>query len=224
VVRHSNIIPPQFLPTFNSNVVESFVWRIRELAERFVYFNDDMYVLRPTHWSAFFDPKAPHNPINRHEPGARDHAIVADHPIPHVAMWVNATQHLGLHNTRLAHNVLPYRKSQVRKTYVRFRPEALRAARNTFRTGSTDMNILRFTTALTTTSGANPAVQTSAKEDWFAEGDDVQRIRRLPRLRPLPRFACINNSQHFYSHIYDTLRQLFPKASVFETGVNKKPR
>jgi hypothetical protein len=143
---------------------------------------------------------------------------VADHPIPYVARWVNAIQRYGLHNTRIAHNVQPYRKSQVQGVFGKLSREVLRAARNTFRAGSRDVNALRFTTAVTTTTKENPSVRTPASVDWFAEANEVQRIRDLPKRKPLPFFACINNSRHTDSHIYDTLRQLFPKASRFETS------
>jgi hypothetical protein len=212
----SSIVPRRFLPTFNSNVIESFVWKVKGLAEHFLYLNDDMYVLRPTPWTAFFASESPHNPINRHEPGAPDHRIVADHPIPYIAMWVNAIQKFGLHNTRIAHNVQPYRKSQVQSVFRKLSKEVLRAASNTFRSGAADVNALRFTTAVTTTTKENTSVRTPPSVDWFVEGDQIQRIRDLPKRKPLPRFACINNSRHTDSHIYDTLRELFPKASRFE--------
>jgi Stealth protein CR2, conserved region 2 len=32
----------KLLPTFNSRAIESMLWRIDGLADRFVYFNDDM--------------------------------------------------------------------------------------------------------------------------------------------------------------------------------------
>ncbi|MDA0985422.1 MAG: stealth family protein [Bacteroidetes bacterium] len=35
------------LPTFNSRTIESMLWRINGLAEKFVYFNDDMFLVRP---------------------------------------------------------------------------------------------------------------------------------------------------------------------------------
>lgn len=43
VVLHSDIIPGQFLPTFNSTTIEMFLHRIPGLAEEFLYFNDDMF-------------------------------------------------------------------------------------------------------------------------------------------------------------------------------------
>ncbi|HRQ29335.1 MAG TPA: Stealth CR1 domain-containing protein [Saprospiraceae bacterium] len=37
----------QFLPTFNSISIASMLWRIPGLAEQFVYFNDDVILIRP---------------------------------------------------------------------------------------------------------------------------------------------------------------------------------
>ena len=44
IVRHEDYIPKEFLPTFNSNVLEIYLHRIEGLSECFVYFNDDMYL------------------------------------------------------------------------------------------------------------------------------------------------------------------------------------
>ena len=35
----------ELLPTFNSLAIESMVWRIKGLAERFLYFNDDVMLV-----------------------------------------------------------------------------------------------------------------------------------------------------------------------------------
>ena len=54
VVLHEDIIPHKYLPTFNSNVIECYFHNIRNLAEEFVYFNDDFFVMRPTAPDDFF--------------------------------------------------------------------------------------------------------------------------------------------------------------------------
>ena len=43
VVAHSEIIPAEYLPTFNSTTIEMFLHRIPGLSERFLYFNDDCF-------------------------------------------------------------------------------------------------------------------------------------------------------------------------------------
>lgn len=44
----------EFLPTFNSLSIESLLWRIPGLSERFIYFNDDFMLLRPSNINDFF--------------------------------------------------------------------------------------------------------------------------------------------------------------------------
>src|SRR5690606_32380528 len=47
VVTHSEILEPQYLPTFNSHVIGSALHRIPGLSEHYIYFNDDVFLLRP---------------------------------------------------------------------------------------------------------------------------------------------------------------------------------
>lgn len=54
VVKHSDIIPERFLPTFNSVVIERYIHRIPGLADRFVYFNDDFYIINKVSPERFF--------------------------------------------------------------------------------------------------------------------------------------------------------------------------
>lgn len=54
VVSTADFMPPQCLPTFNSNALEVYLHRIPGLAEQFVYFNDDTYLLRPAAPEDFF--------------------------------------------------------------------------------------------------------------------------------------------------------------------------
>lgn len=54
VVLHSDIIPAEFLPVFNSCAIEMFLHRIPGLDERFIYFNDDMFPLLPCAEEDFF--------------------------------------------------------------------------------------------------------------------------------------------------------------------------
>lgn len=53
-VRHEEIIPARFLPTFNSHVIESFLHHLPELTGTFIYLNDDFLVMRPKRPDAFF--------------------------------------------------------------------------------------------------------------------------------------------------------------------------
>ena len=54
VVDHRDFMPADSLPTFNSRALELNLHRIPDLAENFVYFNDDMLVLSPVGPEHFF--------------------------------------------------------------------------------------------------------------------------------------------------------------------------
>ena len=54
LVQHRDYIPQKFLPTFNSVVIEYYLHKIPDLAEHFVYFNDDFYVINPISQERFF--------------------------------------------------------------------------------------------------------------------------------------------------------------------------
>ena len=59
IVRHEDFIPNEFLPTFQASPIELNLHRIDGLAEHFVYFNDDMYLNRPTKKEDFFSGAYP---------------------------------------------------------------------------------------------------------------------------------------------------------------------
>ncbi|KTD20905.1 Capsular polysaccharide phosphotransferase SacB [Legionella lansingensis] len=61
IIDHQAIFPnPQHtLPSFNSLAIESVLWRIPELSETFIYFNDDVILLRPTKVQDFFIQEQP---------------------------------------------------------------------------------------------------------------------------------------------------------------------
>jgi hypothetical protein len=42
------------LPTFNSRAIETAIWRINGLADRFIYLNDDFFILKPVRKEEFF--------------------------------------------------------------------------------------------------------------------------------------------------------------------------
>ena len=56
IVSHADILPSEALPTFNSHAIEAALHRIKDLAEHFIYFNDDMFVGRPVRPELFFTP------------------------------------------------------------------------------------------------------------------------------------------------------------------------
>jgi len=54
IVDHSEIIDEKFLPTFDSNTIDWNLFKIPNLSEHFVYFNDDLFINRPVQPEDFF--------------------------------------------------------------------------------------------------------------------------------------------------------------------------
>ena len=59
LVNHKDYIPKQFLPTYNSVVIERYLHKIPGLAEHFVYFNDDFYIINKIGIERFFNNGLP---------------------------------------------------------------------------------------------------------------------------------------------------------------------
>lgn len=54
VIDHSDILPPQSLPCFNSTLLEHFLYKIPGLSEHFIFSNDDMLINKPVSPETFF--------------------------------------------------------------------------------------------------------------------------------------------------------------------------
>ncbi|HHX79160.1 MAG TPA: glycosyl transferase [Acholeplasmataceae bacterium] len=105
-VNHSDYIPEQFLPVFNSHPIELFLHKIPGLSEKFVYFNDDSYLTK-TISSDFFFKK---NKVNE---------VVAFSALP-----VGNIEHIRLNN------ILAINKKFSKSEYIKNNWSALFSIRN----------------------------------------------------------------------------------------------
>ena len=74
IVNHKDFIPNEYLPVFNSTAIEVHLYRIPGLSDNFVYFNDDMYLMKHCKPTDFFKNGKPVDmpqfepiPIHNHE-------------------------------------------------------------------------------------------------------------------------------------------------------------
>lgn len=59
LIDHSEILPSNLIPCFNSSVIEAYIWRIPGLSEHFLYGNDDMFFYKPLSPDFFFTQGKP---------------------------------------------------------------------------------------------------------------------------------------------------------------------
>ena len=72
IIHHSQIIPNEILPLFNSTSIEYFIYRIPGLSEHFLFANDDMFVNDNLSPSFFFKDRLPimrmiYNPLIKYK-------------------------------------------------------------------------------------------------------------------------------------------------------------
>lgn len=64
IIEHKDFIPAEYLPTFSSSAIESFLWRLDGLSERFIYGNDDFFALKQLSEDDFWDGELPRLTFN----------------------------------------------------------------------------------------------------------------------------------------------------------------
>lgn len=61
LVDHKDYIPEEYLPVFNSSLIEIYLHKIPDLAEHFVYFNDDFFIVNHLSKERFFKDGLPND-------------------------------------------------------------------------------------------------------------------------------------------------------------------
>lgn len=160
LVDHKDFIPHEFLPTYNSVVIERYLHRIPGLADRFVYFNDDFYIINHISTERFFRNGLPcdiatflYNPswsqwykriknnlriINRHfdkkEVMKRDHDKWFDKSYGSRARWNYILRFYNKFITlRTPHNAQPYLKQTFYEVWEAAGKELTETSSNRFR-------------------------------------------------------------------------------------------
>ncbi len=129
VVDHSEIIPKTYLPLFNSNAIEFFIWKIPGLSEHFLYANDDMFFGAPTNPQFFFDDNG--NPIviiKERNQSQAFHRDFAPKPVQHGIFVKKIRTSVNLvyknfdkkYNITMKHAIEPMRKSYMRDNFEKF--------------------------------------------------------------------------------------------------------
>jgi len=96
VVSHHDFIPMNYLPTFNSHVIEAHLHRISGLSDIFLYFNDDVFLGRMTQPSDFITDKGKLKffPDGGKGKYASPKGIPNSQDSAHQAMWKNVNKWL----------------------------------------------------------------------------------------------------------------------------------
>ena len=234
IVRHSEMIPPQFLPTFCSDTIEHHLARIPGLSERFLYANDDMLFWDEVAPSFFFASDG--YPYLRF--GARRKATADPNEIPY-RQWLDNADKLIMRefgalpgNSPIGrlphHNVDAYLKSDLLACYDRFRSEIEAAFDSPFRNPRTVQRVIYCDYACVVGHGhfRRATFNTNRDSAWWRRllpswADSLQvvagRWRDAPELfaRFRPKLVCFNDglatSDEDFMWLRDYLESVFPE-------------
>jgi len=138
VVPHSEIMPADALPTFNSHAIETALHHIPGLAEHWVYFNDDFFLGRPIRPETLFSPAGLSSVF--FAPGAIGLTDLPDSPPWLKAAWNNRRllqETFGIVTTNaLAHAPYAVRTSVLAEIEHRFSEAVTRTTFSPFRSDS----------------------------------------------------------------------------------------
>jgi len=137
---HHNIFEghEDVLPTFNSLAIESMLWRIKGLSDRFIYFNDDMFFAAPIKPTDVFQGDTPvlrgdwldYSETEQSLNARLDPAKFNDF------MQINAAKIIGFHAAHMfaeAHVMYPMRKSVMERLFVQYNDEFIKNISYRFR-------------------------------------------------------------------------------------------
>ncbi len=246
IVDHKEIIPAEYLPTFNSGVIERYIHRIPGLAEHFVYFNDDFYIINHVRKERFFRDGLPcdiaaqdYNPswsqwykmlknniriINRHfskrEVMARDREKWFDPSYGRKARWNHLLRFYPRFITlRTPHNAQPYLKSTFERAWAAAGEELSATSANRFRS-STDLTHELFRTWQICEGNFAPLNTYIDTKMFPLMVRAKQAIRAIYEQRY--NLVCLNDNVHIrnYDEVMEGIRRSFdhilPEKSDFE--------
>jgi hypothetical protein len=88
-VKHEDYIPSEYLPTFNSCPIELNLHRIEGLSEKFVFFNDDMFITQSMDKEDFFKDGLPRDRAILSQVVSKDHEDIFPHILLNHAAVLN---------------------------------------------------------------------------------------------------------------------------------------
>jgi hypothetical protein len=195
VIDHREIIPNEFLPTFNSNVIAMFLKNIKGLSDTFLYLNDDVFVGKPTEPSYFFDRNGSFKVrlTNTRIPSPRNGSQHILHKARANTVRVASDHGLITSDRSLYHGPHPMRKDLLEEIHKEFENEIRDFCKNKFRSEN-DLIIewlqffYGFKKGCATWEGASDYLYLNVNSSGTDGG--LQRIMR----KTLPRIFTLNQA------------------------------
>lgn len=230
IVDHTEIMPAESLPCFNSTVIEHYLHKIPGLSEHFVYSNDDMFINKPVTPADFFaedglpliymSPKPFRKQILSVISFIRTKILKKPMnlyvQIIHNAALLVERKYGKYYGYKAHHNMDAYLKSTIENFHKEFHDEI--AAMNPHHKRSMDdfQRSVYYYVALAENQGHLQCV--SQKHSFRLHVHKRKMYKNLEQYNPV--FFCMNDSEHTTDddrkYSADYLEKRFPNKSRFE--------
>ena len=214
IVLHKDIIPEEFLPTFNCNPIELHIHRIKDLDEQYVYFNDDVFPLMKCEPTDFFRNGKGQLGMSRHlfaldmfKKICRNSDTVARRALD---------KRPALMFLRPQHVCTPMIKSECEEMYRRVESDI----RESISTTRTAKNISQYVFLNYMYLNGTLENRRLSKRHFSLGITSTETLRNF-LLKPTKQFTCINDVQLSHER-FEELRKVLIEA--FETRFPKKSK
>lgn len=226
IIDHTEILPKECLPCFNSSVIEHFIADIPGLSEHFLFSNDDMFLNRTTSPEDFFTPEG--LPIVRLKRRhfrklwiyLKEHILhtrsgLYSHKLDHSAAMIEQT--FGkYYQGKPHHNIDAYLKSHFAKIRQLYFNDISKILRHHKREYDDIHRSIYCYGALADNMGVLRYV--GNEESMKISLYNKRAYEKLDKLNPI--FFCMNDSEHCKEsdrkYAADFLARRFPEKSSFE--------
>ena len=226
IVDHTEILPPESLPCFNSSVLEHFICKIPGLSEHFLYANDDMFINKPVlpttfyaedglpiirttysrlrDWFLLFKKRFFGIPLKNYVQKIRNSALLVK------------KRYGTYYNVKPHHNIDAYLKSDCLRVEEMFKDELWKTFSNHMRS-SMDYQRSLYTFVALAEKRCHQISITQKTSFRF----HIQKIKHYNKLKKYnPTFFCMNDSEYANDEdrirVKEFLNKRFPQKSQFE--------
>lgn len=215
IVDHKEIIPTEFLPTFNSHVIELYLHKIKGVSSPFLYLNDDVMFIQDVKMSDFVDSD------NKFAVFLDSGFSKKGTPIPMEygfrSAWKNSNKWLDSHFTeeprrKMAHAPMVIHPDIVDELWTIMKPQLTKTSQHRFRS-IYDFNLL-CSVYIYFGLYTNRAFESDLKSLQIFDGDDpVQKLELVDEPTTDFTFFCPNT---FSQEVAKFLQEKFPQKEDFE--------
>lgn len=227
IVDHSEIMPREIIPLFNSVIIEYFLPFVPNLSEKFLYINDDMFFGAPVTPDYFFHGDKPIVRLRRSKslPHKKDQLSAS---IRMSLKLLEKTYH-KLNWYRMHHNVDAYTKTAFKDTLQRYHDSFSITYPNRFRMPNDVSRLIFGVDAVYAGKAELQEIKppnfieknilshfTEVKWDSFLGNESEKTRKNILKYRP--KLFCINDNgkTEERENIHRFFDKLFPNPSKFE--------